>query len=88
MKNRRIKMADRVKVLAPNSNGQLVETIGESMDIIETKEPWAEYILEDGTKIKTKQAVVNIVRLDQKNPDGTPVYVLQGHPMMLAVPKL
>jgi hypothetical protein len=81
-------MADKVKVLAPNPNGQFTETIGESMDIIEVKEPWAEYILEDGTKIKAKQAVVNIVKLDQKNPDGTPVYVLQGQPMMLVIPKL
>jgi hypothetical protein len=81
-------MADKVKVLAPNPNGPLVETIGESMDIIEIKEPWAEYILEDGTKIKAKQAIVNIVKLDQKNPDGTPVYVLQGQPMMLVIPKL
>jgi hypothetical protein len=81
-------MADKIKVLAPYPNGQLTETIGESMDIIEFKEPWAEYVLEDGTKIKAKQAVLNIVRLDQKNPDGTPVYVLQGQPMMLVIPKL
>jgi hypothetical protein len=81
-------MADKIKVLAPNPNGQLTETIGDSMDIIESKEPWAEYVLEDGTKIKAKQAVVHIVRLDQKNPDGTPVYVLQGQPMMFVIPKL
>lgn len=81
-------MADKVKILAPDSNGKLVETIGESMNIVEAKEPWAEYILEDETKIKMKQAAINIVRLDQKNPDGTPIYVLQGHPMMLVIPKL
>ena len=81
-------MAGRIKVFAPKPDGQLAETIGENMDIIESKEPWAEYVLEDGTKIRTKQTVVNIVKLDQKNPDGTPVYVLQGQPVMNVIPKL
>jgi hypothetical protein len=81
-------MADKIKVLAPTPNGQLAETIGENMDIIEAKEPWAEYLLEDGTKIRAKQAVLNIVKLDQKNTDETPVYLLQGQPMMLVIPKL
>jgi hypothetical protein len=66
-------MADTIKVLVPTpQNDQLAETIGESMDIIEAREPWSEYaVLEDGTKIKSKQTVINIVKLDQKNPDGT-----------------
>jgi hypothetical protein len=81
-------MADKIKVLAPDSSGNLVETIGENMDVMESKEPWSEYILEDGTKIKARQSVVNIVRLDQKTTDGTPVYLLQGQPMMLVIPKI
>jgi hypothetical protein len=81
-------MADKVKFSFPDPSGHLVETIGESMDIIENKEPWSEYVLEDGTKIKAKQTVVSIVKLDQKNPDGTSVYVLQGQPVMFVIPKL
>ena len=82
-------MAEKMKTLVPDPiTGKLSETIGESMDILESKEPWSEYILEDGIKIKAKQAVVNIVKLDQKNPDGTPVYVLQSQQMMLVIPKL
>ncbi|MDR2632117.1 MAG: hypothetical protein LBC51_00650 [Treponema sp.] len=81
-------MGDKVKFLLPETNGQSTETTGESMEIIEAKEPWAEYILEDGAKIRAKQVVMKIVKLNQKNPDGTPVYILQGHPMMFVIPKL
>jgi hypothetical protein len=81
-------MAEKMMVHAPDPTGKMKEMLGESMDIVESKEPWSEYILEDGTKIKAKQAVVNIVRLDQKNADGTPVYMLQGQPMMLVIPKI
>jgi hypothetical protein len=81
-------MAEKMKVYAPDPTGSMSEIVGENMDIIQLKEPWAEYILEDGTKIKTKQAIINIVKLDQKNPDGTPVYVLQSQSMMSIIPKI
>ena len=82
-------MAEKMKILAPDpTTGKLSEVIGENMDILESKEPWSEYALEDGTKIKAKQAAVNIVKLDQKTPDGNPVYVLQSQQMMLVLPKL
>jgi hypothetical protein len=81
-------MAEKMKISAPDAVGNLTETIGESMDIIEAKEPWSEYVLENGTKIKTKQAVMNIVKLDRTSPDGNPVYVVQSQPMMLILPKI
>jgi len=82
-------MAEKMKVLAPDpTTGKLSETIGENMNILELKEPWSEYILEDGNKIRARQAIVNIVKLDQKNPDGTPVYLLQSQPMMLVIPPI
>jgi hypothetical protein len=80
-------MSDKVKVMVPTPDG-MKETIGESMGIIESKELWSEYVLEDGVKIRAKQAVANIIKLDQKNPDGTPVYLMQGQPMLVVIPKL
>jgi hypothetical protein len=69
-------MAEKMKIRVPDPKaGNLSEAIDENMDILESKEPQSEYVLEDGTKIKTKQAAINIVKLDLKNPDGTPVYV-------------
>jgi hypothetical protein len=81
-------MAEKIKVWAPDATGKLSETFGENMDICESKEPWSEYVLEDGTRIKAKQAVVNIAKLEQKNPDGTPVYVLQSQSIMSVIPKI
>jgi len=81
-------MAEKIKVLAPDATGKFSETIGENMDVRESKEPWSEYVLEDGTKIKTKQVVMNIVKLDQKTPDGTPIYVLQSQSIMSVTPKI
>jgi len=63
-------MAEKMKIFAPDpTTGKPSETIGENMDILESKEPWSEYVLEDGNKIKAKQAVVNIVKLEQTTPD-------------------
>jgi len=40
-------MAEKIKVLAPDATGNFSETIGENMDIRESKEPWSEYVIED-----------------------------------------
>jgi hypothetical protein len=82
-------MAEKMKLLVPDATtGELRETIGDSMEICEAKEPWSEYVLEDGTKIKARQTVVNIVKLNQKNPDGTHVYLLQSQPAMFVIPPI
>jgi hypothetical protein len=81
-------MGDRVKTATPDIGGNMKEAIGENMEIIEVKEPWAEYMLENGTKIRAKQAVVSIVKLDEKTPDGADVYVMQGQTMMQVIPKI
>lgn len=81
-------MAERMTVFVPDPlTGKLSEDVGDNMNILESKELWSEYVLEDGNKIKTKQAVVNIVKLNKTAPDGNPVYVLQSQPMMFVIPK-
>ena len=40
-------MAGKMKVFAPDSTGKMSETVGENMDIIEAKEPWAEAVFEE-----------------------------------------
>jgi hypothetical protein len=79
-------MGDRVKILVPDQGGNMTEAIGQNMEIVEAKEPWSEYILEDGTKIRAKQPVVCIVKLDQKASNGTDVYVMQGQTIMHVIP--
>ena len=81
-------MAEKMKILVPDLTGQMTEAVGENMDICEAKEPWSEYMLEDGSKIKVKQVAINIVKLEQKNPDGTPNYIIQGQTIISVIPKI
>jgi hypothetical protein len=82
-------MADKIKVPLVNPNGTTSHEIGTLMEVIESKEPWSEYVLEDGTKIRLKQTLVNVVRLDdKKNLNGEPVYSIQSQPTMSIIPKI
>lgn len=42
------------------------------------REPWNEYLVEDGSTIRLKVVVRDIIRTDQFNPDGTPIYIVQS----------
>lgn len=54
-------------------------TEGESVDFKPTSEPWGEYDLQDGTKLRMKLVVSEIVRLNgQYTPDGDPVYLVRA----------
>jgi hypothetical protein len=55
------------------------------MEIKNTNEAWSEYSLEDGNRIRMKQAVVSIIKTDQRNLDGTPLYVIQSQPIIQTI---
>jgi hypothetical protein len=47
-------------------------------DIVEVKNAWSEYTLDDGSVIRTKGVLVDAKRmLDQFNANGDPIYLLQ-----------
>jgi len=82
-------MSDKMKVPFQNPDGSVSQEIGTLMEVTETKEPWSEYTLGDGTKIRSKQTVINIIRLDnKKDANGEPVYVLQANQTMSLIPKI
>lgn len=82
-------MADKMKVPLYNPDGSASHEIGTIMEIKESKEPWSEYTLEDGTKIRTKQTVINIVKLDnKKDANGDDIYVIQGQQTISMLPKI
>ena len=66
----------------PLPNGQEVD--GEDVEFEVERESFNIYILEDGTKLKVKNVVAKIVRLDAYGPDGSPLYLLQGGPIVSA----
>jgi len=59
-----------------NFNGQQVW--GEEVEFETEREGWNIYILHDGTKLKTKSIVAQIVRLEMYKPDGEPIYLVQA----------
>jgi len=50
----------------------------EPKDIINYKEGWSEYTLDDGSIIRIKGVLLDVKRaLDQFGPEGDPIYVFQ-----------
>ena len=65
-----------------NLGGQ--EVSGESVEFETEAESWNTYILHDGTKLKLKAVVTQVVRLDAYKPDGDPVYLINSSNVVVA----
>jgi len=59
-----------------NFNGQMVP--GEEVEFETEREGWNIYILHDGTRLKMKSIVSQVVRLDMYGPNGDPLYLVQA----------
>lgn len=73
-------MGERRKI---NFQGQ--EIWGEDLDFEAEREAWNTYLLHDGTKLKVRTVVSEIIRLDMYKPDGDPVYLLNSANVVTAV---
>ena len=51
---------------------------GERLSYNSISEPWNEYLVEDGSTLRLKVVVKDIIKTDQFNSDGTPVYLVQS----------
>ncbi len=58
------------------------------VDVVESKEPWAEYQLSDGASLKTKSVLFEIWRVkDEYDQEGNPMYVIKsGHLVNINAP--
>ena len=82
-------MADKIKIPVQGPDGNKIEKIGTVVNVISSNEPWTEYELENGTKIRTKQTLINVVKLDdEKSPNGDPIYVVTAQPVVSILPKI
>jgi len=62
--------------------GREVDTL--SIPFKSIKEDWNEYDLEDGTTLKMKAVVSDIVRVDgQFDPEGNPLYLVKSGNMVV-----
>ena len=55
------------------------------IDFKDEKEYWNEYKLEDGTTLKVKLVLRGVKRLNQYEPDGTPIYAINSMNVVRAV---
>jgi hypothetical protein len=56
----------KLKIKVPTPEGVLIDKEGTEVEIIESKEPWSEITLSDGTILRMKQTVVQVIRLDNE----------------------
>ncbi|EMM80440.1 hypothetical protein [Leptospira interrogans] len=79
-------MSDKMKIQIQTPNG-LETKEGIKVNFISAEEPWSTYTLDDGTKLRVKQNLVQIYRIDGEYDSlGNPMYVTQFIPVLLADP--
>jgi hypothetical protein len=81
-------VADRIKVPFFNPDGTVTQKIGTLVKVVEAAEPWSEYSLEDGTKLRMKQVIINVVRMDDKDDNGDFMYSVQSQQTLVVVPQI
>lgn len=73
--------ARRDKIL---HNGELREA--ELVDVMESREPWTELTLADGSTLKSKMVIGEVWRvLNEFTAEGDPVYVLKAQVVSMTV---
>ncbi len=75
----------KIKVPVMTSEGVVMRE-GETVRIINQNEPWSEYTLENGNVIRTKQTVLQIVEMPEKDEAGNPTYTIQSQSNVVVVP--
>jgi hypothetical protein len=81
-------MSNRMKVPFISPDGGITQETGTLVNVVKTHEPWSEYDLEDGTKLRMKQTVINVVRLDDRDDDGNPMYSIQSQQTLSVIPRV
>jgi hypothetical protein len=77
-----------MKVPIRNLDGTVTSKTGTLVKVVQAVEPWSEYSLEDGTVLRVRQTVVNVVKLDDKNDSDEPVYYIQSQQALSIIPKI
>ncbi|MGD1153506.1 MAG: hypothetical protein ABR911_11640 [Syntrophales bacterium] len=56
---------------------------GQEIEFETEKEGWNIYKLADGTRVKLKSVVASIIRLDEYDPLGNPLYLVNAAPAVI-----
>lgn len=69
------------KVTVPGPDGRALQ--GTDMEIEESSEKWIDLKVHDGTRIRIKTVVNQVIRLDDAwDQEGNPVYIVKSAPMI------
>ena len=58
----------------------------EDMDFQSVKEDWSEYQVEDGYSVRIKLVVSSILKTNERDPQGNPVYIVQSTNIVKVLP--
>lgn len=74
----------KVKTEYPQGSGKMRDAV--SVEAVNSKEPWTEYELEDGSTLKIRTVLLDCLRVeDEYDADGNPVYMLKANGIMTAI---
>lgn len=77
-------MGKRTTVRIMTPQGTMENREGEVIDLSTVEENWNIYQLTDGTEVKLKQSLVQIIRFDDiRDMVGNPTYVVQTSPIIV-----
>lgn len=60
------------------------EVWGEEVEFEIEKENWNSYVLDDGTRLRTKSVVAKVFRLELFKEDGEPIYLVNSSNLISA----
>lgn len=58
----------------------------EDMEFRAAKEDWSEYQVEDGFAVRIKLVVSSILKTQERDPQGNPVYIVQSTNIVKVLP--
>lgn len=76
-------VAERKTKVQAVAGGPLVD--GLEIPVLESSEKWSEYKLEDGTTLRIKQVLIEVVRTGGFDAEGNPTYVVKAQPVLSLV---
>jgi len=58
----------------------------EDMEFATRREDWNEYMVEDGYTLRIKLVVSSILKTEERDPQGNPVYIVQSTNILKVLP--
>ncbi len=74
-------MARRTRI---NIGDRTIEA--EDMEFATRREDWNEYMVEDGYTLRIKLVVSSILKTEERDPQGNPVYIVQSTNILKVLP--